>query len=88
MRKDFKTIQAELTDLNWDGNIEESLPNICYDDKTHEMITYKIFVIKRWLDACAKNRANGEWRSSLTLKEYSIIFDEWLKETWRMNNGS
>ena len=86
MRKDYKTEQAALTDLNWDGNIEEVLPNIGYGDSIFDSVKYKIFVITMWLDACSNNDADGV--STYTLNEYTINFDEWLKETWRINNGN
>lgn len=75
--RNYKIVQAELTDLNWDGMDEETVPNVN---------TFKSFVSRMWLDNCDENKAFGA--VPLSLSDYETNYKDWLKEKWRINNGN
>jgi hypothetical protein len=95
--KNYKTQQLEMIDLNWDGNVDDDVnskiasafalnpsDNIAFSDS--EKVSYNQFCTRMWLDNCDENLAFGSTR--YTQKEYTVKFQSWLKEKWRINNGN
>lgn len=59
----YKTIQKQHTELNWDGDIESE-------------IEFDQYVTRMWLDNCDENKSVGS--TTYTHNEYKTKFHDWL----------
>lgn len=67
----YKTIQKQHTELNWDGDIESE-------------IEFDQYVTRMWLDNCDENKSVGS--TTYTHNEYKTKFHDWLLEKYKEQN--
>lgn len=67
----YKTIQKQHTELNWDGDIESD-------------IQFEQFCSRMWLDNCDENKSFGS--ITHTFKEYTTKYHDWLMEKFNGSN--
>ena len=74
--KDYKQLQLELTDLNWDGVETET---------NNEYPNLKSFISRMWLDHV--DETNDYLATTLSYEEYVEKWHDWLKKQYVLKHG-